>query len=167
VPLSPANATFLSAKTWHWAASGIDNLQDVPLLPGMEIWRFASSDQSDKWVANPWWVGKSAYQALCRLGEADKTSLTSTARACLAVVADPRAVARPNRMDVLSHARIAKPLRAWSGTPRTLRPKDLHSGHYLNRWEPDRAITQLFIPGLEVIWRDVLEATISRPIEPR
>ncbi len=41
-----------------------------------------------------------------------------------------------------------KVLPAWSGTPKTLRLKD-DRGRYAARMEPDRAITQLYIPGLD------------------
>jgi hypothetical protein len=49
-------------------------------------------------------------------------------------------------MRFLVSVRVRKPLSAWSGTPRAAREKD--RGRYGERWEPDRSITQLYIPGL-------------------
>jgi hypothetical protein len=156
------NAAYLTAERRLWAASGIDHIQDVSLIPHMEVWRFASTDQPEKWFANPWWIGLSPYRSILQLSRSANASLTDTARACLAVVSNPQAIDRPNRMDVLSYARIAKPLTAWSGTPRTQRPKLLGRQEYIERQEPDRSITQLFIPGLEIIWKDVLASTSQR-----
>jgi hypothetical protein len=158
------NASYLTADRRRWAASGINHVQDVFLLPNMEIWRFASTDQPEKWLANPWWIGLSPYQALLQLSRSGNASLTDTARACLAVVSNPAALERPNRMDVLSHARITKPLTAWSGTPRTQRLRLLGRNQYIDRQEPDRRITQLFIPGLEILWKDVLTSAGQRLI---
>ena len=52
----------------------------------------------------------------------------------------------PNRMDCLVHARVVHPLAAWSGTPRTQYRK--RDNRYVQRWEPDRSVTQLIVAGL-------------------
>lgn len=53
-----------------------------------------------------------------------------------------------NAMDVLVCAQVLKALSAWSGTPKTARHKDKSTQQYGNPWEPDRSITQLYVPGL-------------------
>ncbi len=53
-----------------------------------------------------------------------------------------------NAMDLLVSAHVLQPLSAWSGTPRTARSKDKDTQQYGDPWEPDRSITQLFLPGL-------------------
>jgi hypothetical protein len=63
---------------------------------------------------------------------------------------------------VLVHARLAESVMCWSGTPKTQRGKDDNA--YLRRVEPDRAITQLFIPGMKALWEKVLERPTHEPI---
>jgi hypothetical protein len=118
------------------------NLVDVKILPAMEIFRFASAAKLSTWYAASWWFGKSAYDALLRSASSSRESLSNVARRCLAVPEEW------STMDVLVSVRVLQPLSAWSGTPRTLRLKD-DGGRYASRLEPDRSITQLYIPGLD------------------
>jgi hypothetical protein len=63
-------------------------------------------------------------------------------------------------MDLLVHAKTLQPLSAWSGTPRTARRVAIAQsliavGYKTRRYtgdakEPDRSITQLYIPGLRL-----------------
>jgi hypothetical protein len=113
----------------------------VKLLLGMKIYRFATrSDGDDKLYGGGWWIGFSAYEELTRLAARGGQSLREVARERLAVLAEW------NEMNVVVCAAIRQPLSAWSGTPRTVRPKD--GGRYRDALRPDRAITQLHVPGL-------------------
>lgn len=96
-----------------------------------------------------------AHAALLQYAKTSNTSLSEAARECFAVPPEW------STMDVLVAVRVLKPLFAWSGTPKTVRLKD-RSGRYGQRWEPDRAMTQLYIPGLDpkkgrcLPWREAL-----------
>jgi hypothetical protein len=140
--LATVNATFATPAEWQEAARGMLNLVEVKILPAMELYRFASGARSQSWYAASWWFGKSAYEALLRSAKASHESLSAVARRCLAVPPEW------STMDVLLSVRVLQPLSAWSGTPRTVRLKDAR-GRYVDRWEPDRSITQLYIPGLD------------------
>jgi len=153
--IGTANATYMTSQERQVAVGGLLNLVEVKLLPAMELYRFATAAQSDTWYAASWWLGKSAYDALIQYAKSSRESLSEAARRCLAVPP-------PSAMDVLVPVRVVKALSAWSGTPKTLRLKD-ERGRYVERQEPDRAITQLYIPGLDprrargtcLPWRDV------------
>jgi hypothetical protein len=136
------NATFATPQELQAATRGLMNVVEVKVLPAMELYRFANAAKLSSWYAASWWFGKSAYDALAQSAKSSKESLSSVARRCLAVPAEW------STMDVLISVRVIKPLSAWSGTPRTLRLKDAR-GRYGTRLEPDRAITQLYIPGLD------------------
>ena len=142
MPVATANAAFVTPQEWQEAARGMTNLVDVKVLPAMEIYRFASAGKLHTWYAASWWFGKSAYDALLRSSRSSRDSLSGVARRCLAVPDEW------STMDVLIAVRVLQPLSAWSGTPKTLRLKD-DRGRYAARMEPDRAITQLYIPGLD------------------
>lgn len=152
----PANAAhLLDSQTRLDASKGLDHVQDAPLLKGIHIWRFASSDRPGGWFRGSWWVGRSAYDALCALSASENTPLMAIARSRLAIADDPRAVEHINLMDVLVRASLGESLMGWSGTPKTQRGKSDNA--YLGRSEPDRSITQLFIPGMSALWEKVLE----------
>jgi hypothetical protein len=161
VAVDTVNASHMTHTEWNEAASGMVHLVEVRVLPAMELYRFATAATPDAWYAASWWCGKSAHQGLLRYAKSINESLSRAARRCLAV--PPR-----NAMDVLISVRVLQPLSAWSGTPKTLRQKDSR-GRYGNRQEPDRAITQLYIPGLDpriakancLPWREVFAGAPS------
>jgi len=142
MPIATVNAAFVTSQEWHEAARGMANIVEVKVLPAMEIYRFASAARSHTWYAASWWFGTSAYDGLLRSSKSSNESLSSVARRCLAVPPEW------STMDLLIAVRVLRPLSAWSGTPRTLRLKD-DRGRYASRLEPDRTITQLYIPGLD------------------
>jgi hypothetical protein len=133
------------------------NLVEVKVLPAMELYRFASAARPQTWYAASWWFGKSACDALLQAARSRKEALGAVARRCLAVPPEW------STMDVLISARVLQPLTAWSGTPRTLTPKD-ERGRYVERWEPDRAITQLYVPGLDPRKRTAASHEVDRPV---
>jgi len=155
VAIGTLNAKYATSHERRVAASGMLNLVEVKVLPAMELYRFATEAQSHTWYAASRWFGKSAYDALLQYAKSSREGLSEAARRCLAVPP-------PSAMDLLVPVRVLKPLSAWSGTPKTLRLKD-ERGRYVERQEPDRAITQLYIPGLDprraqgtcLPWRDV------------
>lgn len=179
-----ANAKFVTPEERNQAARGMQSVVDVKVLPSMEIYRFARSSDQRSWFAASWWIGKSVHEALLQYSKTMGTGLSRAARACLAVPPEW------STMDVLISARVVRPLSAWSGTPSTVRVKAQSpptqpvvrpdgsvllpgSGHamggrYGPRWEPDRAMTQLYIPGLKpnpagqgcVPWQEVLFAGV-------
>jgi hypothetical protein len=185
MPISIANAAFMAAERED-ASRGMDNVVHVRLFPAMEIFRFGRASDRTAWYAASWWFGKSVHDALLQYCHANAVSLTHGARTCFAVPPEW------SSMDVLLRARVTQPLSAWSGTPRSVRTKEQRlpteplvrpdgsvllpgSGHpmggrYGPRWEPDRAMTQLYIPGLRsrqrkdagVRWQDVL--AVSPPL---
>jgi hypothetical protein len=164
--IATVNATFATEAQHDIAARGMLHLVEVKILPAMQLYRFANAADRATWYAAPWWLGKSAYEALLRSAQSNNESLSRVARRCLAVPKSP--------MDVLISVRILQPLTAWSGTPKTLRLK-AEGGRYLARQEPDRAITQLYIPGLDpknssgacVAWNEVFTGTPRFLTSPR
>lgn len=140
--VATVNASFATPEEWRRAAGGMMHLVEVKVLPAMELYRFATAADQSTWYAASWWFGKSAHAALLQYAKSSTTSLSQAARECLAVPPEW------STMDVLVAVRVLKPLFAWSGTPRTVRMKD-RGGRYGARWEPDRAMTQLYIPGLD------------------
>ncbi len=140
--LATINATFATPPELQAATRGMLNVVEVKVLPAMQLYRFANAAKLSTWYAASWWFGKSAHDALVQAAKSSKESLSGVARRCLAVPAEW------STMDVLISVLVLKPLSAWSGTPRTLRLKDAR-GRYDGRLEPDRAITQLYIPGLD------------------
>jgi hypothetical protein len=141
IAIATVNAAYATPWEWQTAAGGMMNPVEVKVLPAMELYRFASAAESHTWYAAAWWFGKSAYDGLLQYAKSSNESLSRAARRCLAVPP-------PSTMDVLISVRVLQPLSAWSGTPKTLRLKDSR-GRYGDRQEPDRAITQLYIPGLD------------------
>lgn len=143
------------AEGYPWVG-GMMHVQPFKLLTHMEIYRFATRGTAkDDLYGAPWWFGVSAHGALLAFAEIGTRGLRHEARARLAVVSNKD----ENGMDLLVHAKILQPLSAWSGTPRTARRvaivESLIAGNdYKTRRytedarEPDRSITQLYIPGL-------------------
>jgi len=124
--------------------AGMMHVVEVAVLPHMQLYRFANANTpDDRLYGAAWWIGYSAYQALLQLAGSDLANLRRNARERLAI---PREWG--NAMEILVCANVLQPLSAWSGTPRTARNKDRKTQRYGSRWEPDRSITQLFLPGL-------------------
>jgi hypothetical protein len=143
-----ANAAFMGPHKKYAegfpSVGGMMNVVQVTLLPHMKIYRFATAGTPiDRLYGTCWWFGTSAHRALLQISRARRTSLHVVARECLAVPPEWK-----NVMDVLVCAEVLQPLSAWSGTPRTARNKDKSTQQYGDPWEPDRSITQLYVPGL-------------------
>lgn len=191
--LTPANDAFLgSAEERAAAESGMSSVVDAMVLPGMQIYRFGNAADDARWYSGAWWFGRSVHDALLQVARRDRVSLTQAARVALAVPLEW------SRMDVLLYAKVVKPLAVWSGTPRTIRPgataygslispdgtvlvpagrRPIEGHHGLFRYDPDRSMTQLYIPGLRtrdnagnpvahLPWREVLEATMHLLLPP-
>ena len=191
--LTPANQAYLGAGEERAAAeSGMSSVVDVMLLPGMQIYRFGNAADDRRWYSGAWWFGRSVHDALLQLARRDRVSLTVAGRSALAVPLEW------STMDVLLYAKVVAPLAAWSGTPRTIRPgaatygslvspdgtvlvpagrRPLEGHHGLFRYDPDRSMTQLYVPGLRtrdnagtpiahLAWRDVLEPTMHLLLPP-
>jgi hypothetical protein len=125
----------------------------------------------DRLYGAHWWFGFSAHDALIALAKAKGRSLRTVARECLAVPPE-----WGNTMDLLIAVRVCQSLSAWSGMPRTARSKSATSGFYGAAWNPDRSITQLYVPGLRerrpdrtdgpfVKWSDVFEPSVIEDVE--
>jgi len=160
------NHAFMNTKeAQNEADKGLRAKISMTLVPGLLLYRFASSDRSERWYSSPWWIGQSPYDTIERYARENRVTLGWAARVCLAV--DPL---WRSRCDVIVGARLARPLEVWTGTPKTVRSKVEQK--YLARWEPDRAVTQLYIPGLsqplapsaQALWHDVLQGTWHRSV---
>lgn len=138
----------------------------VTLTPGLPLYRFASSDNPNAWFISPWWVGYSPFEALKEYARVEHLPLGLAARECLAILPEW------SRCDRLVRASVRQPLIAWVGTPKTQRVKDKNTQRYGARWEPDRRVTQLYIPGLsqksegsaQQIWQVALYVSDPEPI---
>ena len=145
------------------AMKGLTTLGRTTLHSGMVLHRFGSSLHPDRIITGPWWVGFTPFEQLCACASTQDVPLSLAARQCLAIDWGW------SRVDVLIKVKVLQPLFAWSGTPKTqvvrpepqrvdlhatpgrtteLRPQPKASPRMSARWEPDRRITQLFIPGL-------------------
>jgi hypothetical protein len=143
------------------AGKGMLHIQPKTLHPGYRVFRFATMAYRSDWVTKGWWIGFSPFWAIEQLARPKEASISSVARAALAISIDPRGP-HFNQMDVLLTARINRTLAAWTGTPRTISTKK--DGGYVERWEPDPTITQLYIPGLNKIPPGALTLEQHRPI---
>ena len=134
------NENFME-PTLSKAREGLLTLTKTTLLPGITINRFANTKRSDLYFTGPWWISFSPFEALKKYAKLRHQPLSLAARTCLAIDWEW------SNVDVLVKAIIKEPLKAWSGTPKTQTPK---KGRFYTglRWEPDRDITQLYIPGL-------------------
>jgi hypothetical protein len=117
----------------------LEPMMEVTVLPAMRLARFGTwGGSADSHLASNWWCGFSPTEALVIPWAATPDKIVAAARRSLAVPPE-----WGNTMDALIDARVERPLFAWAGTPKTQRV-----GHSGARWKPDRAVTQLFIPGL-------------------
>ena len=129
------------------ARAGMLYAQPKILHPGYRLFRFATKTYSSDWLTNGWWIGFSPFEGVTQLAHRDDKQFGAVARAALAIFIDPRKRYH-NEMDVLLWARVEQRLAAWTGTPKTV---TIRTETGVARWEPDRTITQLYIPGLEAI----------------
>ena len=102
-------------------------------------------------------MGCSPFETLRRYAHSRQQSLAIAAMQCLAIPPDST---EGKQVNVLVKAVIKQRLSAWSGTPKTL-TSNIGVG-FVNkkvRWEPDREITQLYIPGLKRIGQSAFLGT--------
>jgi len=133
-----------AAKGLLMAVSGV-------LLPGTRIYRFATSLKRERFFSGEWWFGQTPFDSMKAYAQASGCSLRDAARECLAVDHSW------SQMDFLLSATLVLRLSAWMGTPLTQSIKtpalilargELQGGRYVRQLEPDRSITQYYIPGL-------------------
>ena len=122
------------------ASKGLVAVWRTLIQPGMPVYRFGDSIRPDAQLTGGWWVGYSPFESLKQYAQRRKQTLSAAARQCLAVDF------QWSTLDVLHTVILKTPLSAWAGTPRTQRIRRANSDR---RWEPDREITQLYIPGLD------------------
>jgi len=146
------------------AEKGMLNIQRKTMHPGYRIFRFASKVYRVDWLTSAWWIGFSPYGTVDQLADGDQDRLSRVARAALAVAVDPNK-SHFNQMDVLLSARINATLSAWTGRPKTITLK--RDKKYVERWEPDPTVTQLYIPGLGKIPAGALTLESQREIPSR
>jgi hypothetical protein len=134
------NSSFL-ASTYSDALEGIYGLSQTTLSAGLPLYRFGNTTRKEASLTGPWWLGFSPFEGVVAYAKARNEPLSLVARECLAIDWDW------SKVDLLVRVLVKQGLSAWSGTPKTqfIRPE----GEAPNRrWEPDRRITQLYIPGL-------------------
>jgi hypothetical protein len=136
------NETFMEGAAAK-ASEGLVTLSRSVVQAGMPLYRFADTRQPELYFTGKWWVGHSPFEALRQHAERRNQTLSVAARQCLAVDF------AWSKLDVLHKVILKAPLSAWAGTPRTQRIRQANSAGGDRRWEPDREVTQLCIPGLE------------------
>lgn len=124
------------------AREGLLTTVRINLLPGLSLYRFANSARPDLYYTGAWWINYSPFQALKSYAALRGQSLSMAARQCLAIDWGW------SNVDILVEVTMRVRLSAWSGAPKTQVMKN--KSHYSGvRWEPDRDITQIFVPGLD------------------
>ncbi len=123
------------------ARKGLLTLTKTTLSPGIVMYRFGDTRYLDRLYTGPWWISFTPFEALKKYAAFRNQSLSAAARKCLAIDTEW------SNLDVLVRVVVKERLFAWAGTPRTqvIKKESRYTGV---RWEPDRDITQLFIPGL-------------------
>ena len=134
------NESFMESSILQ-ARAGLLTTTKTNLLPHISLYRFASSKRPDLYYTGPWWIGFTPFEALKHYAKLREQSISMAARQCLAIDWEW------SNVDVLVRVLTKNGLAAWSGTPKTQVPKGGASFKGIH-WEPDRDITQLFIPGL-------------------
>jgi hypothetical protein len=146
------------------ASAGMSSIYRTRILPGMVLYRFADQSKPYGFFAGKWWIGFSPFEALRQQAQRRKQPLSAAARQCLAID-----FAYNKTLDVLHKVILKEPLSAWAGTPRTQRIPEPGYAGLDRRWEPDREVTQLCIPGLgepdpnnppNKIWQRAFEQTL-------
>jgi hypothetical protein len=134
------NESFMQASSSK-AMQGMTALTKTVILPGIALYRFASSTHYDLYYTGAWWVSYTPFSALQKYAAHWKQPLNQAARSCLAIDW------AWSRLDVLIRVITCESLAAWSGTPKTqtIKKGTRYTGA---RWEPSRDITQLYVPGL-------------------
>ncbi|HEV2392281.1 MAG TPA: hypothetical protein VG146_07955 [Verrucomicrobiae bacterium] len=156
------NESFMDA-TASEARRGLVALHPTIIQPNMVIYRFADSNKPELYFTGKWWVGYSPFEALKQHAQRRNQTLSAAARHCLAIDFEW------SKLDVLHKVILKKPVSAWAGTPLTQRVRKGNFSRPDRRWEPDREVTQLFIPGLDQadpnnphqkIWQAVFQSQI-------
>src|SRR5690242_3710251 len=132
------NAGFLNSA--HSSAlEGLTALVETTLTPGLPLFRFGNSGKPQTALTGPWWVGFSPFEAVTGYAKSRQQPLSIVARECLAIDWGW------SKVDLLVRVVVKQSLSAWAGTPKTqfVRPGPNMENR---RWEPDRRITQLYIP---------------------
>jgi hypothetical protein len=124
------------------ARKGLITTMRKSLFPGFRMYRFANSERPDLYYTGPWWINFSPFEALKQYAKLRGQTLSLAARHCLAIDWGW------SKVDVLVEVVIKERLSAWSGTPGTQVLKDDSIRYTGVQWEPDRDITQVYIPGL-------------------
>jgi hypothetical protein len=135
-----ANEKFLESSQ-PAARAGLITLSETTLVPYLHLYRFGNTSRPNLHFCGPWWVGFSPFEALKGYAESRGEALSLVARECLAIDWGW------SKVDVLVEVVVKQSLSAWSGTPKTQFVRG-GGGPGGRRWEPDRRITQLHIPGL-------------------
>ena len=123
---------------------------------GIVLYRFTKTDSLIKIprelrYTGKWWVPYSPFESLKQYAKLRGHTLCDAALKCLAI--DPEW--SDGKIDLLLKVVVNEPLSAWAGTPKTQSQieKRLHDDdprRYTGKtFEPDRDITQVFIPGLD------------------
>ena len=150
------NQAFMTADAHVKATKGLLAMTGGALLSGTRVYRFASSMSRERFFCGPWWFGQSPFDTIKAAARQAGRPLRDVARECLAVDFDW------NAMDFLVSATVGVRLAAWTGTPLTqsiktpslLLPRGEHAGgRYVRQWEPDRTVTQYYVPGLDALVR--------------
>jgi hypothetical protein len=135
------------------ARRGLISLTHTRLHQHLVIYRFGSHAAREHDFTSPWWLGYSPFEALKKYARNRAQTVFAAAEQCLALPLDDR---YPKK-DRIIEAKLRRALSAWSGTPRTLVSRQRR------RLEPDRDVTQLYIPGLNlndvaapnnIIWKE-------------
>ena len=124
------------------ASEGLLTLTRTNIFPGIIMYRFANTKRLDLYYTGPWWISFSPFEALKKYAKLREQSLSLAARKCLAIDWGW------SNVDVLVKVVAKDRLSAWAGTPKTqvLKVGSRYTGV---SWEPDRDITQFFIPVLD------------------
>ena len=123
------------------ASEGLLTSTRTNIFSGIIMYRFANTKRRDLYYTGSWWVSFSPFEALSKYAKLREQSLSLAARKCLAI-------GEWSNVDVLIKVVAKERLSAWSGTPKTQVQKE-NKKYTGVRLEPDRDITQLFIPGLD------------------